>query len=76
MVEVITFTSTLTNTSEYRETTVLDSDVTDKLHHVDGFTDTGTTEQTDFTTLGKRANQVDNFNTGFQQFITGRQFIK
>ncbi len=55
---------------------MLDSDVTDKLHHVDGFTYTGTTKQTNFTTLSKRAYQVDYFYTGFQQFVTGRQFIK
>ncbi len=42
-------------------------DVVDQFHHVYGFTNTGTTEQTNLTTLGKRANQVDNLDAGFQQ---------
>ena len=67
MVEVVTFTSTLTNTREYRQTAVLGGDVVDQFNHVYGFTNTGTTEQTNFTTLGKRANQVDNLDAGFQQ---------
>jgi hypothetical protein len=44
-------------------------DVVDQFHHVYGFTDTGTTEQTDFTTLGERTEQVDYLDTGFQQFV-------
>src|SRR5690606_37257533 len=64
-VEVVTFTGTLTHTGKYGITAVLDGDVTDQLHHVYGFTNTGTTEQTNFTTLGKRANQVNNLDAGF-----------
>ena len=40
-----------------------------KFHHVYGFTNTGTTEQTNFTTLGERTNQVDYFDTGFKQLV-------
>ncbi len=69
VIEVVTFTSTLTHTGEYRVTAVLDRDVTDQLHHVDGLAYTGTTEQTNLTALGKRADQVDNFDAGFQQLV-------
>ena len=67
VVEVITFTSTLTNTSKHRQTTVLGGNVVDQLHHVYGFTNTGTTEQTNLTAFGKGADQVDYLDTGFQQ---------
>ncbi len=48
---------------------MLDRDVTNELHHVYGFTYTRTTE--DNATLLPLANghEVDNFDTGFQQFL-------
>ena len=76
MVEVVTLTSTLTDARKHRVTGVLDRDVTDQLHHVYGFTYTRTTEQTNFTALRERTHQVDNFDTGFQQFLrAGQLFI-
>ncbi len=46
---------------------MLGCDVVDQLHHVYGFTNTGTPEQTHFTTLGEGADQVDYLDAGFQQ---------
>src|SRR5690606_11393752 len=68
VVEVVTFTGTLTNTCEYGETTTRGSDVVDQLHHVYGLAYAGTTEQTYLAALGEGADQVDNLDTGFQQF--------
>ncbi|MCY1551703.1 hypothetical protein D9M68_880490 [compost metagenome] len=48
---------------------MLDGDVTDQFHHVHGLADTGTTEQTDLTALGERADQVDHLDAGFQQLV-------
>ncbi len=45
---------------------MLDRDVTNQFHHVNGFTYTSTTEQTNFTTFREWANQVDNFDTCFK----------
>ncbi|MNZ66620.1 hypothetical protein D3C78_848490 [compost metagenome] len=70
MVEVVTLTGTLAHTSEHGITAVLDGDVTDQLHHVHGLAYTGATEQTDLTALGKRADQVDYLDAGFQQVVT------
>src|SRR5680860_863467 len=67
VVEVVTFTSPLTNACEYGETGVLFRDVVDQFHHVNGLAYTGATEQANLTTLGKRADQVDNLDAGFQQ---------
>ncbi|VDR30727.1 Uncharacterised protein [Raoultella terrigena] len=69
MVEVVTLTGTLTYARKHGVTGVLDRDVTDQLHHVYGFTNARTTEQTDFTALSERTHQVDYFDTGFQQFL-------
>src|SRR5690606_38959214 len=67
VVEVVPFTSTLTHTGEHGQTAVRLGDVVDQLHHVDGLTNTSTTEQTDLAAFGERADQVDDLDTGFQQ---------
>ena len=69
VVEVVTLTGTLTYTGEHGVTAVLDRDVTDQLHHVDGLAYTGAAEQTNLTTLGERTYQVDNLDAGLQQFL-------
>jgi hypothetical protein len=71
VIEVVTFTGTLTNTGKHGQTAVCFSDVVDQFHHVHGLAHTGTTEQTNLTTLGERANQVNHLDAGFQQFCEG-----
>ena len=51
---------------------MLGCDVTDQLLDQYGLTYTGTTEQTDLTTLLIRAKQVNDLNTCFQKFLLGR----
>ena len=68
MVEVVTFTGTLAHACKYRQTTVCFGNIVDQFHHINGFTYTGTAEQTNFTTFGKGAKQVDHFNACLQQF--------
>src|SRR5690606_20596822 len=70
VVEVDTFTGTLTHTGEHGETAVRLGEVVDQRHHVHGRAHTGTTEQTDLATLGEGADQVDDLDTGFQQIGT------
>ena len=67
MVEVVTLTSTLTDTGEYRVATVLFSDVVDELHERHGLADTGAAEQSNLTALGDRHDQVDDLDAGFEQ---------
>ena len=76
MVEVVTFTSTFTNTGKHGVTAVSLSDVVDELHHVNGFTHTGTAEQTDLTAFSERANKVNNLNAGFKQVNGRAQFVE
>ena len=54
MIEVVTFTSTFTDTGEYRVTGVFVRDVADKLNQRDCLSDTGATEQADLTAFGDR----------------------
>ena len=51
------------------------SDVTDKFHNKNGFTNAGAAEQTDLTTFGIGSEQVNNFNPGFQHFGGGFQIF-
>src|SRR5690606_22042901 len=74
VVEVVPFTGTLAHTGEHGQTAVRLGDVVDQFRHVDGLTNTGTTEQTDFTALGKRADQVDDLDAGFQQLVAASLF--
>ena len=76
MIEVVTFTGTLTHAGKHGETRVLLGDVVDEFHHVHGLAYTRTTEQTHFTALGERTDQVNHLDTGFKQFKRWRQFVK
>ena len=71
MVEVVPFAGTLAHAGKHRQTAVRFGDVVNQFHHVHGFAYTGTAEQTHFAAFGKRAKQVDYFNTGFQQLGRG-----
>jgi len=54
VVEIVTLTSTFTNTGEDRVTTMSLSNIVNKFHNKHSLTDTGTTEKTNFTTSGIR----------------------
>ena len=71
MVQVVTLSSSLTDTGEDRVTTVGLGDVVDQFLNQDGLTDTGTTEQSNLTTSGVRSQQVDDLDTGLQDFGGG-----
>src|SRR5699024_6405951 len=69
VVEVVAFTGTLADTGKHGQTGMLGGDVVDQFQHVDGLADAGTAEQPDLATLGERAQQVDDLDAGFQQFL-------
>ena len=64
IVEVVTLTGTLSNTGKYGVSTVLSRDVVNQLLDQYGFTYTGSTEQTDLTTLLVRAEKINDLDTG------------
>lgn len=63
VVQIVTLTGTLTDTSEDGVTTVGLGDVVDKLLNEDSLADTGTTEQTNLTTTGVGGKQIDDLDT-------------
>ena len=66
MVKVISFTGPFTDTGEYRNTAVLQSDIVDHFHHNNGLADTSAAEEAHFPAAGKRDKQIDNLNAGFK----------
>ena len=71
MVQIIPFTRTLTHTREHGHTRVHLRDVVDEFHDQNGFTNAGTAEQTNFTTLGVGSQKVDYFDTCCQDLGLG-----
>ncbi|KAH3677854.1 hypothetical protein OGATHE_000508 [Ogataea polymorpha] len=75
-VQIVTFSGSLTDTGENGETTVSLGNVVNQLLDENGFTDTGTTEQSNLTTSGVWGEQVDNLDTGLQNLSLGRLLHK
>ena len=67
MIEVVTFTGTLSYTGEYGISAVLGCDVTDKLLDKHRLTYAGTAEESDLTTLLIRAEKVNDLDTGLKK---------
>mmetsp|Transcript_32191 Transcript_32191/g.44139 ORF Transcript_32191/g.44139 Transcript_32191/m.44139 type:complete len:216 (+) Transcript_32191:922-1569(+) len=76
VVQIISFTSSLTDTSKNRETTVSFRNIVDQFHNQDSFSDTSTTKQTNLTSLSVRGQQVNNLNSSDQNFIRGSQLFE
>ena len=51
-------------------------DIVDELHNEDGLADTCAAEKADLTALCVRANQIDNLDTGLQNFRCRRLLLK
>jgi peptide chain release factor 1 len=72
VVQIVTLTGTLTDTSEDGVTTVSLGDVVDQLLNEDGLADTGTTEQTNLSTTSVRGEQIDDLDTSDENLGRGR----
>jgi hypothetical protein len=71
VVQIVTLTSTLADTSEDRVTTVGLGDVVDQLLNEDGLADTGTTEETNLSTTSVGSEQIDDLDTSDQNLGRG-----
>src|SRR5690554_2115913 len=74
--QVVSFTGALADSGEYRKTRIPFGDVVDQLLDQYGFADPGTTEESDFTTLGIRLDQVDDLDAGVQDFVGSGQVFE
>src|SRR3989344_6152682 len=72
MIEVVAFTSTLSNSGKNRIASVIRSNVVNELLNDNSLTDSSTAEKTHFSTLQYRTNKIDNFNSCFQNFYFSR----
>jgi len=70
VVEIVTLTSSLADTGEHGVTTMKLSDVVNELYNEDGFADTGTTEETNLTSLGVGSQKINNLDTYIIIFIS------
>ena len=52
------------------------SNVVNKFHNKNGFTNTSTTEQSNFPTFHIRFQQVDDLNTGLKHLLMGGKVFK
>ena len=71
VVQIVTLTGTLTDTSEDGVTTVGLGDVVDELLNEHGLADTGTTEETNLSTTGVGGDQIDDLDTSDQNLSSG-----
>ena len=66
--QVVTLTSTLTDTGEHRKTLGTDRDVVDQLHNENRFAHAGTAKEADLTTAKERLNKVDDLDPRLKHF--------
>ena len=71
-VKVVALTGTLADAGEDRETAVCLGDVVDQLHDHDRLADARTTEHAALAALEQRADEVDDFDAGGEDFRVGR----
>jgi peptide chain release factor 1 len=72
MVQIVTLTSTLSDTSEDGITTVGLGDVVDELLNEDSLADTSTSEQTNFSSTSVWGEEIDDLDTGHENLSSGR----
>ena len=70
--EVISFTSSLSDTGEHRHAGSFHRDVSDELLNQNRLAQTGTTKETDLSTLVEGDHEVNNLQTGTEQFDASR----
>jgi peptide chain release factor 1 len=71
VVQIVTLTGTLTDTSEHGVTTVGLGDVVNQLLNEHSLSDTGTSEETNLTTTGVWGKEIDDLDTGNQNLSRG-----
>ena len=74
--QVVTFTSTLTNASENRNTTVVLSNTLNHFLNQNGLAHTCATEEADLATLNIWGEQIDNLDARFEHLRTGLKLVE
>jgi peptide chain release factor 1 len=71
VVQIVTLTSTFTDTAEDGVTTVSLGDVVNQFLNQDSLADTGTTEETNLTTTSVGGKKIDDLDTSLENFGSG-----
>lgn len=66
--EVVSFAGALADSGEHGDTGCFNGDVPDEFLDENGFAETSTTEETDFSTFVKGDEEVNNFESGLEEF--------
>ena len=74
--QIVSFTSSLADAGEYRETLPAFCDVVDQLHDENGLADARTTEQPDLSTAEERLHKVDDLDARLEHLKFRRLFIE
>ena len=74
--QVVTLAGALTHAGEYGEAVVPLGNIVDQLHNEHRLAHAGAAEQSDFTALGIRFEQVDNLDARIQHLATGFEVFK
>jgi len=74
VVEIVSFTGTLSDTGKDRETSVGLCDVVDELHNQDCLSDTGTSKETNLSTLDVGGEEIDDLDTR-DKHLTARALL-
>jgi len=69
VVEIVTLTSTLSDSGEDRVTSVSLGDVVDQLHDKHSLSDSSTTEETDLSSLGVRGEEIDDLDSSHENLL-------
>src|SRR5947209_9481060 len=72
MIEVVAFARALAYAGEHRIPAMRLRNVVDQLHDDDGLADTSAAEQADLAAFGVGRQQIDDFDTGDENFRFGR----
>ena len=70
VVQIITFTGSLTHSGKHRVTTMSLGYVVDQLHDEDSLSNTSTSKQTNLSSLGVWGEQVHHFDSSFKDFLS------
>eukprot|EP00056_Hartaetosiga_gracilis_P017347 m.7005 g.7005 ORF g.7005 m.7005 type:complete len:506 (+) comp5634_c0_seq1:128-1645(+) len=74
MVQIVTLTGALTNTSKHRETRVLLCNIVDQFHNKHSLSDTSTSKESNLSTLCVWGKKVNDLNTSFKNSSCGLHF--
>eukprot|EP01083_Nonionella_stella_P023190 64104_1 len=69
VVKIVTLTSTLSDTSEDRVSSVVHGNVVNKFHNNNGLSYSGSSEETNLTSLGVRGKKIDNLDSGDEDIL-------